>query len=152
MRIDKRLQLARHALYRTLGKLGSKKEFFIYFYHSASLPMEGEPLPATQDNIASIKPWANAIPAAGGTDPRGALREAFGKKKPDTIWLMTDGIVKVGNDLPVRRLIADLNKDKKVRVNTVGFRRKPEDMDKSLAPIASENDGSFEFIKSNLDE
>ncbi|MBT6450691.1 MAG: prepilin-type N-terminal cleavage/methylation domain-containing protein [Verrucomicrobiales bacterium] len=152
MRIDKRLQLAKHALYRTLEKLGPKKEFFIYFYHGASLPMDGEPLSATQDNIARIKPWVNAIPAAGGTDPRGALREAFGEKQPDTIWLMTDGIFKVGNDLPVRRLITDLNKDKKVRVNTVGFGRKLADMDKSLAPIASENDGSFEFINSNLDE
>ena len=114
--------------------------------------MEGEPLSATKNNIALIKPWVNAIPAAGGTDPRGALREAFGEKQPDTIWLMTDGIFKVGNDLPVRRLITDLNKDKKVRVNTVGFGRKLEDMDKSLAPIASENDGSFEFINSNLDE
>ena len=152
MRIDKRLQLAKHALYRTLEKLGPKKEFFIYFYHGASLPMDGEPLSATQDNIARIKPWVNAIPAAGGTDPRGALREAFGEKQPDTIWLMTDGIFKVGNDLTVRRLLTDLNKDKKVRVNTVGFGRKLEDMDKSLAPIASENDGSFEFINSNLDE
>jgi prepilin-type N-terminal cleavage/methylation domain-containing protein len=152
MRVDKRLQLAKQALYRTLGKLGPKKEFFIYFYYSASLPMDGEPLPATQDNIASIKPWANAIPAAGGTDPRGALREAFGEKQPDTIWLMTDGIFKVGNDVPVRRLIADLNKDKTVRVNTVGFGRKPKDVDKSLAPIAAENDGSFEFINSNPDE
>jgi len=152
MRVDKRLQLAKQALYRTLGKLGPKKEFFIYFYYSASLPMDGEPLPATQDNIASIKPWANAIPAAGGTDPRGALRDAFGKHQPDTIWLMTDGIFKIGNDVPVRRLIADLNKDKTVRVNTVGFGRKQADVDKSLAPIAAENDGSFEFINSNPDE
>ena len=152
MRIDKRLQLAKLALYRTLGKLGPKKEFFIYFYHSASLPMEGDPLPATEDNIARVKPWVNAIIAAGGTDPRGALREAFGNNQPDTIWLMTDGIFKVGNDLPVRRLITDLNKDKKVRVNTVGFGRKPEDLDKSLAPIAAENDGSFEFINSNPSE
>ena len=44
---------------------------------------------------------------------RGALRDAFGKHQPDTIWLMTDGILKIGNDVPVRRLIADLNKDKK---------------------------------------
>jgi prepilin-type N-terminal cleavage/methylation domain-containing protein len=152
MRIDKRLQLAKQALYRTLQKLGPKKVFFIYFYHSASVPMDGEPLPATQENIARIKPWANAIPAAGGTDPRGALREAFGEKKPDTIWLMTDGIFKVGNDIPVRRLIADLNPDKSVRVNTVGFGRKPEDVDKSLAPIATENDGTFEFINSNPGE
>jgi len=152
MRVDKRLQLAKQALYRTLGKLGPKKEFFIYFYYSASLPMDGEPLPATQDNIASIKPWANAIPAAGGTDPRGALRDAFGKHQPDTIWLMTDGIFKIGNDVPVRRLIGDLNKDKTVRVNTVGFGRKQADVDKSLAPIAAENDGSFEFINSNPDE
>ncbi len=152
MRIDARLRLAKTALFRTLKKLGPKKEFFIYFYYSAKLPMEGDPLPATQENITRIKPWVDAIPAAGGTDPRGALREAFDKHKPDTIWLMTDGIFKVGNDVPVRRLIADLNKDKTVRVNTVGFGRKQTDVDKSLAPIATENDGKFEFINSNPDE
>lgn len=152
MRIDQRLRLAKVALYRTLKKLGPKKEFFIYFYYSAKLPMEGDPVPATEENIARIKPWVDAIPAAGGTDPRGALREAFDKHKPDTIWLMTDGIFKVGNDVPVRRLIADLNKDKSVRVNTVGFGRKPKDVDKSLAPIAADNDGSFEFINSNPSE
>ncbi len=148
MRIDKRLQLAKIALFRSLEKLGPTKEFFIYFYNSASMPMEGDPLPATQLNIDRITPWVNAIPAAGGTDPRGALREAFGEKEPDTIWLMTDGIFRVGNDLTVQRLIADLNKDKAVRVNTVGFGRKSEDVDKSLAPIAAENDGSYEFINS----
>jgi prepilin-type N-terminal cleavage/methylation domain-containing protein len=152
MRVDKRLRLAKIALFRTLKKLDPKKEFFIYFYYNASLPMKGDPLPATQANIARITPWVNGIPAAGGIDPRGALRDAFGKHQPDTIWLMTDGIFKIGNDVPVRRLIADLNKDKTVRVNTVGFGRKQADVDKSLAPIATENDGSFEFINSKPSE
>ena len=152
MRTDKRLELAKKSLFQTLEKLGPQKEFFVYFYYTASLPMEWDPLKATMENIDLIKPWVKSIPPFGGTDPRGSLREAFEKHKPSTIWLMTDGIFKSSNDVPVHRLISDLNKDKKVRVNTIGYGRRQQDVDKSLKAIAEENDGTYTFVNSRPTE
>ena len=90
----------------------------------------------------------------GFTNPRDALSEAFGKLKPSTIWLLSDGKfsqfkrVKRGNRTqvvglpPVYKVIQKLNPTGAVRVNTIGFADSEQDVDDSLKAIAKENDGT----------
>ena len=82
----------------------------------------------------------------GGTNPTTALKDAFNRIGPDTIWLLTDGMFNRNSN--VRNVILNLNPDQSVRVNTVGFHRRPERVDSVLGDIARDNNGTFYFSRS----
>ena len=111
-------------------------------------------------NIAGTIKWVNRMSPRGFTNPRDALKHAFGQLKPSTIWLLSDGKfssfkrVKNGHrsrkimGLPaVPKLISELNKDGNVRINTIGFADSEDEVDSSLKNIAKENGGAYRFIR-----
>ena len=162
MKDDRRLIAAKEALTRTLEKLEPNKRFYIFFFSDDTVGMkEGRLLEATPANVDYTQNWAGRMSPEGFTNPRDALADAFGKLKPSTIWLLSDGKfspfkrVKRGNRTqvvglpPVYKVIQQLNPDGAVRVNTIGFAENEQDVDDSLKAIAKENGGTYRFIKSN---
>jgi hypothetical protein len=126
-----------------------EKEFFIYYYNDGSIPMLGGVTTPTPANLTRVIPWIYSRIASGNTNPRAALRDAFESKAPSTVWLLTDGIfLQRPGLIPVADLISELNEKDEVRVNTIGFHRDRQSVDRSLEPIAAANDGTFRFVNS----
>ena len=55
------------------------------------------------------------------------------------------------SELTVRDLIQNLNTNQMIRVNTVGFHRRPEGVDPILSEIAQDNNGTYYFSRSYKD-
>jgi len=157
---DDRLSGAQQAIARTLEKLSPDENYYIYFFSDDTVGMEeGSLLAATSGNISSTGRWVNSMSPGGFTNPRDALAGAFGKLKPSTIWLLSDGKfssfkhVKRGNKtrlmgLPsVLTVIRKLNVAGNVRINTIGFAAHQNQVDASLKNIAEENGGTYRFIR-----
>ena len=148
MNQDNRLSMAKSELIIAITSMEPDKEFFVYYYNHGSIPMPGGPKKATKENLLIVSPWINGQPGSGSTNPRAALRGAFGME-PDTVWLLTDGIfTQLSGMTTVEAFIRKLNADDKVRVNTIGFHRDRKAVDRSLGPIAAANDGTFRFVNS----
>ncbi|MBR90696.1 MAG: hypothetical protein CMO66_05435 [Verrucomicrobiales bacterium] len=161
---DDRLNAAKQALTRSLEKMGPEENFYIYFFSDKTDGMdEGRMVSATPGNISSTGGWVNSMSPSGLTNPRDALKDAFAKLKPSTIWLLSDGkftTVKQDNRTgkgktrlvkklpPVLKVIRGLNPNGNVRINTIGFAANQADVDESLKEIAEENDGVYTFIRS----
>ncbi|MEC8927905.1 MAG: hypothetical protein VX705_01715 [Verrucomicrobiota bacterium] len=147
---DRRFAVAQQALIEALENLSADKKFFVYFFTTRHQPMPAPNLlPASPGNVRRIASWIRGQRAGGGTDPRGALEDAFRTKNPDTIWLLTDGYFwHWGRRETAAQQIARLNSGKKVRVNTIGFARSENRVDRSLRAIAEQNGGEYRFYNS----
>ena len=161
---NNKLGAAKQALESTLEKLGPDENYYIYFYSDNTVKMlEGHMLVASPGNVSGTMQWVNGMSPKGFTNPRDALADAFGKLKPSTIWLLSDGKfssfkrVKSGGKtrligLPsVLKQIRRLNAKEGVRINTIGFAESEGDVDGSLKDIAEENGGTYQFIRSKMD-
>ena len=155
---DDRMIGAKQALERTLDKLGPDKSYFIYFFSDKTFKMEPDRmLKATSDNKNETMKWVKTVSAEGFTNPRDALKDAFERLKPSTIWLLSDGkfsLYKSGRRSNIRRqerltsvlrVIRELNVAQ-VRINTIGFAAREGKVDDSLREIAKENGGTYRFI------
>ena len=155
---DDRMIGAKQALERTLDKLGPDKSYFIYFFSDKTFKMEPDRmLKATSDNKNETMKWVKTVSAEGFTNPRDALKDAFERLKPSTIWLLSDGkfsIYKSGRRSNIRRqerltsvlrVIRELNVAQ-VKINTIGFAAREGKVDDSLREIAKENGGAYRFI------
>ena len=147
---DNRLEFAKEAVVHTLENLEPDKNFYVYFFDHETIPMEsGGLLEASPKNVNRVKPWVKSMMPRGLTNPRDALRDAFTDKNPHTIWLLTDGSFSGGESVP--DLINNLNADGSVRINTIGFARRENQVDASLRGIAEQNGGTYTFIESKMD-
>ena len=146
---DNRLGMAQKALVDSLRQLGPRKKFYVHFFDNGSRhwinDTNGSKY-AFQWEVDAVEPWIIGMTPGGGTNPTAALKDTFTRIAPDTIWLLTDGMF--NRNARVRNLILKLNSDKSVTVNTVGFHRKPENVDSSLGDIARDNNGTFFFSRS----
>ena len=114
-------------------------------------------LKATSDNKNETMKWVKTVSAEGFTNPRDALKDAFERLKPTTIWLLSDGKFSSyksgmrGNArrqerlTSVLRVIRELNVAQ-VKINTIGFAAREGKVDDSLREIAKENGGAYRFI------
>jgi prepilin-type N-terminal cleavage/methylation domain-containing protein len=152
MRSDDRMNQAQNALLAALGDMRPTKKFYVFFFSSGEhQSMGGEPRFAFQYEVDLVRPWIEKQRASGSTDPRGAIRETFERIHPDTIWILTDGWFNgKGGSTAVRKLIRELNTDRLVRVNTVGFGRDPKNVDRNLGGIAADNNGTYFFSRSDI--
>jgi type II secretory pathway pseudopilin PulG len=150
MTADARLNVAKNALLNALDKTPPTKKFYIYFFDSSTKPMAGGPRHAFRFQVDLIRPWVEKQSPGGSTDPRAAIRDTFERIQPDTIWILTDGWFNgSGGGAGVRKLITELNTNRLVRVNTVGFARTSSQVDRrTLSAIASDNNGTFFFSPS----
>jgi len=146
---DNRLGMAQRALVDSLRQLGPRKKFYIYFFDNGSRPWINDTNSskyAFQWEVDEAEIWINGMRPAGGTNPTAALKDAFTRIGPDTIWLLTDGMF--NRNTNVRNLVSKLNSGQSVTVNTVGFHRRPENVDSVLGDIAQDNNGTFYFSRS----
>ncbi len=152
MRNDNRLNLAKAAMVDALYKITPRKKFYIYFFDSGSTPMPGESKRGFKWEVDSVIPFVEEKDPGGSTNPLEALQDSFERIGPDTIWLLTDGRFNCrGGGGAVRNLIQNLNTNQLVRVNTVGFHRRPEGVDPILGEIAQDNNGTYYFSRSYKD-
>ena len=82
------------------------------------------------------------IQNGGGTNVKLGMDKAFSeRKKPDTVFLLTDGSFE--QDTP--EFIRILNKSRKVRINTVAFVSNTGEP--LLKEIADKNRGDYRFVQ-----
>jgi hypothetical protein len=79
----------------------------------------------------------------GSSDPIPGLRAAFATQ-PQLIYMLTDG--DFPNNNQVLEELRKLNKDKKVKINTIAFMDRGEEYQKLLKQIADEHGGLFKFV------
>ena len=146
---DKRLRMAQSALKSSLHKLTPRLKFYIFFFDRGSHPMPGNSKRGLSWEVDSVEPWIDGMNPGGSTNPLDAIQESFTRINPDTIWILTDGMFNCpGGGTAVRKLISNLNTNRLVKVNTVGYHRNPANVDAILGDIATDNNGTFFFSKS----
>lgn len=140
---DEKISMLRIELKRSLLGLSPKNRFQVILFNSVAIenPTRGM-LPASKQNTTACSRWVDSEPATGGTDPVAALEIALARLKPDTIYLLTDGVF--NNDADVFALLARLNPEGKVQVNTIGFGAGAGVA--TLERIAHENRGTYRYV------
>ena len=137
-------------LIRAINALRANQQFAVVFFSDsavAELSIEGEAgfHRATAEHKRTAHVWVTAFkhpPSNGASDFKRAFELAFAVKggPPELIYLLTAGEVPAD----ARKAVADLNKDHRVKVNTIAFlNRKGEEL---LMRIAQENGGSYKFV------
>ena len=125
----------------------------IFFAEGPPLALNANKLvPATSDGKRQAYDFINDLVATAGTNPLPAIEMAF-KQDAQLIYFLTDGdfgFSMTAND-EVLKKFRDLNKDGKVKVNTIAFVSTTRDLSGSategyvqlLKKIAEENGGRF---------
>ena len=129
----------RYELKRSIRALPDDGEFFVIFFDTTALPMPASGLVrATAANRDRYSRWIDQQDVSGGTDPTDAMIQALGMK-PDTIFLMSDGVFDIG--------VADRIRQANTHgcsINTIAFHdRSGEPV---LQRIAKENEGAYRFV------
>lgn len=122
--------------------------FNLIFFRAESIPQ------SFSRDLAAAKPEVKAkafrflddVTASGETNPLPGIKQAF-QQKPEIIFLLTDG------DFPDNDAVLDeirqLNKEHKVRINTIAFVGQADTdvkFKELLQTIAKENGGSYKFV------
>jgi hypothetical protein len=122
--------------------------FNVIFFRSEPTPQSfaGDLIAATPEGKARAIRFLGDVMASGPTDPIPGIDLAF-RQKPEMIFLLTDGDFP-DNDAVLAR-IRLLNKEHKVRMNTIAFVG-PADTDvkfkELLKTIATENGGNYRCV------
>ena len=127
---------------KVLVALSNKQVFAIFLYDDKSVfyPENGM-LAADSTTIAKTMVWFNPFKPGGNTNPVPSLRRAFTSLNPDTIVLMSDGVFNKSEQ--VLAVIAELNAEKRVRIDTVSFPGGDENVRSMMQKIAAENKGTW---------
>lgn len=145
-----RMATLKHELTRAVEGLRPIQSFGIVFFQDQRFDALNEQnlLPANPENKHAARKFLDELTTTGTTDPIPGLELAF-RQRPQLVYLLTDG------DFPdnqaVIRKIAELNKDKAVKVNTIAFLDNPEDSREGqfievLQQIARDNGGAFKLV------
>ena len=125
---------------KVLVALSNKQVFALFLYDDKSFfyPENGM-LAADSTTIKETMDWFNPFKPGGDTNPEPSLRRAFTSLHPDTIVLMSDGRFAE----QVLAVIAELNAEKRVRIDTVSFPGGNEYVRSMMQKIAAENNGTW---------
>jgi hypothetical protein len=154
-----------------LPKLQPHQFFTIILYNHKVLWWQKELIPANKDNIKKAQDYINHIEATGSTNTYAALEAAFNmagrgsfdksyESSVDTIVLVSDGMPSTGqyyvkyksNDkgelrkqtsLAFLDAVLQLNKLRRIRINTIGV--PPEPMDDILGGLAADHGGTYYY-------
>ena len=127
---------------KVLVALSNKQVFALFLYDDKSFfyPENGM-LAADSTTIKETMDWFNRFEPMHGTNPVPSLVLAFTSLNPDTIVLMSDGMFNEPEQ--VLAVIAELNAEKRVRIDTVSFPGGNEDVRSMMQKIAAENNGTW---------
>lgn len=136
-----RLAHAKRELVATLNQLPAHALFMVYFFDDNADPMQPQGMmEATPANLKAAMRWVMGRSCqGGGTNPGTAIHKAF-RLKPDTIWLLSDGVFAQEHIGLVKRL----NHGDRTRVNTLAFH--DPSGEGLLKAIAGQNGGRFRFV------
>lgn len=154
--IDSSLAMKTHTgilkkeLQKAIDDLKAENAFdIITFADGAHQSLNKKLLPANPANKKKAHQFQAKIKPKGTSDPIAALRAAFALK-PDVInFLAAGGFTK---NKEVLAEIRNLNKDNKVRINTIAFINEGKDYEQLLQEIAEENGGLFKLVSGSKPE
>ena len=127
---------------KVLVALSNKQVFALFLYDdNSSFYPENGMLAADRTTIKETMDWFNRFEPIHGTNPVPSLVLAFTSLNPDTIVLMSDGMFNEPEQ--VLAVIAELNAEKRVRIDTVSFPGGNEDVRSMMQKIAAENNGTW---------
>jgi len=129
-------------LKRAVESLTEKKQFHIIFFSDdpiSEMPAK-QLVQATAMHKRQAIEFIDGIAIGSGTQPRPALAKAF-ETHPDLIYFLTDGQF----DADVANYVLQLNNDKRIAVNTIGFGDPTGQA--ILRLIAEQNGGKFRAVK-----
>ncbi|MCK4626199.1 MAG: VWA domain-containing protein [Phycisphaerae bacterium] len=136
----------------SVNSLDPVQRFHVIFF-SKGKPKENPPrrlVSATAESKKEFEKFLQTIIPEGNTDPVPAIRRAFevmrlGRRGKSVIYLLTDG--EFPDDQKVINAIKQLNKPKRISINTILFHHYSPDAKRMLTKIAEENDGVFRFVE-----
>ena len=102
---------------------------------------------ANPDNKRKAVEFVGKAAPSSSTNPFPAIQMAF-KQSPELVYVLTDGFDNVASFDDVINEFRKLNKDKKVRVNTILIRAAENaELERVLRTIADENGGVFKIVE-----
>ncbi|MDB5299959.1 MAG: marine proteobacterial sortase target protein [Phycisphaerales bacterium] len=134
-------------LSKAVNALKPNQSFGVTFFHETRCTsLDSSLVAATPQNKRKANNFLEDVTSAGPTDPIPGIEQAF-RQQPELIFLLTDGDFP-DNALVLRR-IRELNRDKRVKINTIAFVNS-SDSDTAflglLKTIATENGGAFKRV------
>jgi hypothetical protein len=137
-------------LARTVRQLRPSQSFSLIFFQEQSFKALNQSLIiATPETKRQADGFLDTIVPRAETNPLPALELAF-KQKPELIYLLTDGDFPDNN--AVLKLIQQLDKDGKVKINTIAFvneKDKDTDFMALLQKIAKDTGGIYRMVREN---
>jgi hypothetical protein len=132
----------------TIGKLRPIQSFSLIFFQEQTCKAFDLNLQiASPDVKRKADAFLDTIVPRADTNPLPALELAF-KQKPELIYLLTDG--DFPDNVAVMKLIQKLDKDGKVKINTIAFvndKDKDTDFMALLQNIAKSTGGIYRFVR-----
>jgi hypothetical protein len=131
-------------LRKAVDRLKSGQAFDIFFFAGdRCLALDPQLLLAVPQAKRKAFEFLDGVAPHGTSDPIPALKAAFATG-PQLIYLLTDG--DFPNNSEVLNTLRKLNKDRKVKINSIAFMDRGEAYEKLLQRIADENGGTFKFV------
>ena len=144
------MRALKRELSKTVRQLRPSQSFSVIFFQEQSCKSLDQNLViAKPDTKRQADQFLDTIVPRAETNPLPALELAF-KQKPDLIYLLTDGDFPDNN--AVLKLIQQLDKDGKVKINTIAFvneKDKDTDFMALLQKIAKDTGGVYRFVREN---
>ena len=115
----------------------------IFFSEDSFVALDKQLMLATPEVKRKAYDFLEKTAPHGSSDPIPGLKAAFAAQ-PQLIYMLTDG--DFPNNAQLLEELRKLNKDKKVKINTIAFMDRGEEYEKLLKQIADENGGLFKFV------
>jgi len=115
----------------------------MFFSEDTVVALDKQLMLATPETKRKAYDFLDKTAPHGSSDPIPGLRAAFATR-PQLVYILTDG--DFPNNAQVLEELRKLNRDKKVKINTIAFMDRGEEYEKLLKQIAEENGGVFKFV------
>ena len=137
----RKLEHVKREIFKTLDQMGGTRLCKIIFFHSNPKPYENGAWRNPKVDRSNIHAWVESVRSDGGTKPLLALKLALNsERRPDEIWLMTDGEFDA-----IDAQLRDINDaEPKTTIHTISFLSK--EGEQQLRAIAKDSGGSYHHV------
>ena len=120
-----RIDVAKHELAQAVENLDAGALFNIFTFSSGVARWLPDGIgTSSAASRQEAKTWIQRLGAAGGTNLYDSVRQAFGDKDVDTIFILSDGEPTTGEVIDpflIRQDVARWNKHRKIKINTIAI-------------------------------